>query len=141
MGGPVWLDVTLGLHILSMDRPDPADPLSVEIFSEIYSHELLHVADEVDVLTNWLPGRLRGESWIDRYLVQRQTFTYGRASRPIASVDEDFWRYIARQTTSAVRDSLWAPETSRRGAARDTPSEYRKVQERVDVLRARQINS
>lgn len=43
---------------------------------------------------------------------------------------------MRKRIESIVINDYWAPRTSERAAARDAPSEYRKVQDKVDDLRA-----
>ena len=50
-GGQICLELTLGIFAdeRAEDRP--------ECLSMILTHELKHVADEIDIVTNWLPRR------------------------------------------------------------------------------------
>lgn len=137
-GGAIYLDLSLGIYILNPNKPKE-DQISVDIFATIYSHELLHVLDETDVVKNWLPLQLVTEPTILRFLVQAQTYVYGTQSQPIAQVEREFHTYIQNSIQTAVHN-VWAVEVNRRQALRDSPSEYKIVQERVDTLRARQIN-
>jgi hypothetical protein len=139
LGGNVLLVQSLGIYILNTNEPNPSDQLSVGIFSAVYSHELLHVLDEIDIVRNWLPPRLNTEPTIARYLVQAQTYAYGTASQTIVQVEREFQTYMQNTLQTAVHN-IWAVEANRRQALRDAPAEYRIVQERVDQLRTRQIN-
>lgn len=49
LGGSVFLNHSLGIYLLNTHQPDLKDPISVEIFATVYSHELLHVLDETDI--------------------------------------------------------------------------------------------
>ena len=113
--------------------------MSVQIFAEIYGHEPLHVLDEIDIVSNWLPVRLDKEPAISAYLVQAQTFTYGTAQQSIEQAEQEFRAYIKQRIQDEAR-ALWAAETNLRGGRRDAPAQYRIVQDRVDTLRAGQIN-
>lgn len=137
-GGDVFLDLSLGIYILNTNEPKE-DPISVDIFAAIYGHELLHVLDEIDIVRNWLQPRLLAEPTIQRYLVQAQPYVFGTQSQSIAQVEQDFHTYIRNTIQTAVHN-VWAVEANRRQGLRDAPSEYAIVQNRVDTLRARQIN-
>jgi hypothetical protein len=140
-GGTVNINLKLGIYVLNINEPKPSDPISVQIFATVYEHELLHVLDDIDIVNNWLPPRLNPEqTTISRYLVQAQPFTYGTQGQTIDQIEREFRNYIQERVQSTIRNDIWAPETNRRGSARDAPGEYRIVQERIDTLRARQIN-
>ena len=53
--------------------------------------------------------------------------------------DSDFQTFIGN-TIQVDIFNIWARESNRREALRDAPAEYKKVQDKVDDLRARQIN-
>lgn len=137
-GGDVFLELTLGIYILKTCEPG-TDPISVQIFSEVYSHELLHVLDETSTLTNWLQPRVTTLPDVSRYLVRAQPFTYGTARQPISIVETRFRTHIQSRIQSEI-ESIWATETNRHAALRDSPAQYKIVQDRVDALRRRQIN-
>ena len=138
-GGEVFLDLVLGIYILTTGQPDPKDNLSVQIFALVYSHELLHVLDETDIVQNWLIPHLNGESTVARYLIQAQPYTYGTPRQGPSAIDQDFQRHMGDKIETAIFN-VWATESNRREALRDSPAEYRKVQEKVEELRRRQIN-
>lgn len=138
-GGDVHLDLSLGIYILNINQPEARDQLTVDIFAAIYSHELLHVLDEIDIVRNWLTPRLLAEPTIARYLVQAQPYVFGTQSQTLAQVEQDFRAFIQTTIQTAVHN-VWAVEANRRQGIRDAPAEYRIVQERVDTLRSRQIN-
>lgn len=138
-GGDVFLELTLGIYILNTNEPG-TDPISVQIFSEVYSHELLHVLDETSILTNWLQPRVTSIPAVSNYLARSQPYTYGTARQSISAVETAFRAYIQTRFQSEI-ESIWAVETNRRSALRDAPAQYRIVQDRVDALRRRQINS
>ncbi len=138
-GGNVFLDLSLGIYILNINQPNAQDQISVDIFATIYSHELLHVLDEIDIVRSWLQPKLLTEPTIERYLVRTQPYVYGTQSQPIALVEREFHTFIQNTIQTAVHN-VWAVEANRRQGLRDAPSEYAIVQNRVDTLRARQIN-
>lgn len=138
-GGDVYLDLSLGIYILNTNQPSSQDQLSVDIFAAVYSHELLHVLDEIDILRNWLPSKLLVEPIIANYLVQAKPYVYGNQSQPIALVEQEFRTFIQNRMTNDAHNA-WAAETTRRKDIRDAPSQYKIVQDQVDALRIRQIN-
>jgi hypothetical protein len=132
------LNLAVGIWILSLNEPDLDDDLSIQIFALIYGHELLHVLDEIEILS-WLPPRLLSETAIQQYLVQGQTFTYGTSSQRIAEVEREFREHIRRRIEGEVLAG-WAPETNPPGGLPHAPTGIRDRQQKVDTLRARQIN-
>ncbi len=138
-GGEVILDLTLEIYLLNTAEVDPNDDLSVQIFPCLYEHELLHVLDALDIVNNWLPPRLNTEPTIARYLLQGQPYTYGTPAMLSAQLEREFQAFITNTIQVAVFN-LWATESNRREALRDSPAQYKIVQDKVDNLRAQQIN-
>jgi hypothetical protein len=139
VGGEVLLDLTLEIYLLDTAEVDPNDDLSVRIFACLYEHELLHVLDALDIANNWLPPRLNTEPTLARYLVQGQPYTYGTPAMLSAQLEREFQTFITNTIQVAVFN-LWATESNRRESLRDAPAQYKLVQDKVDELRARQIN-
>lgn len=138
-GGNVSLVLSLGIYILDLNKPNPDDQLTIDIFAEVYSHELLHVLDEIDIVRNWLIPRLNTEPTIAQYLVRAEPYVYGNQSQNLMQVEQEFRTYIKNTIQTAIHN-IWAVEANRRQGIRDAPAEYKKVQDRIDVLRGRQIN-
>jgi hypothetical protein len=138
-GGDVFLDLVLGIYLLTMVEYDPADDLSVQIFARIYEHELLHVVDNLDIVNNWLAPHLNSDPDVARYLVRGEPSVYGTPSMVAAQVDRDFQAFIGNTIQVAIFN-VWARESNRRESVRDAPAQYKIVQDQVDDLRARQIN-
>jgi hypothetical protein len=138
-GGEVFLDLVLGIYILTTGQPDPKDNLSVQIFALLYGHELLHVLDETNILNNWLIPQLNREPTVSRYLIQAQPYTYGTPGQGPSAVELDFQRFMCNRIQTDIFN-VWATESNRNEALRDTPAQYRIVQDKVGDLRAAQIN-
>jgi hypothetical protein len=138
-GGEVLLDFTLEIYLLDTANFDPKDDLSVQIFACLYEHELLHVLDALDIANNWLTPRLNTEPTVARYLVQGQPYVYGTPSMVLAQLEKEFQTFIGNTIQVAIFN-LWATESNRREHLRDAPAQYQIVQDKVDELRARQIN-
>jgi hypothetical protein len=138
-GGDVFLDLALSIYLLKSVEYDPADDLSVQIFARLYEHELLHVVDHVDLINNWLASHLNSDSDVARYLVRGEPYVYGTPSMVAAQVEREFQAFIDNTIQVAIFN-VWAREANRRQALRDAPAQYKIVQDKVDDLRARQIN-
>lgn len=138
-GGDVFLDLTLGIYLLTTVDYNPNDDLSVQIFARLYEHELLHVFDDVDLVNNWLIPHLNTDPDVARFLVRGEPYTYGTPAMVATQTDSDFQTFIGN-TIQVDIFNIWATESNRREALRDAPAEYKKVQDKVDDLRARQIN-
>jgi hypothetical protein len=136
-GGDVILELTLGIYVRRINQPG-LDPTSVEIFSEVYSHELLHVFDETRALTNWLQPRVTNLPLVKRHLVGAKPYTHGSLSQPASNVEKKFHTHIQSRIQSEI-EGYWATEHNRRGALRDAPAEYDVVQKRIDALRSRHV--
>lgn len=138
-GGDVFLDLVVGIHVLNSVEYDPDDDLSVQIFARIYEHELLHVADHLDLVNNWLPSHLNPDPDVARYLVRSEPYIYGTPSMVAAQVDREFQTFVGNTIQVAIFN-VWGREANRRQALRDAPAQYKIVQDKVDDLRIRQIN-
>jgi len=69
--GMFLLTLRLGVFVYSAWEPRPASPRSLRrIFAEIMAHELVHLRDEIDVVTNYLPARLQDHPLTSRYFTQ-----------------------------------------------------------------------
>ena len=133
-GGEIFLDLHLAIFLLDHLAPDPKDDISRKIFVEIYGHELLHVLDENTIVRSALPPVLDGDRDLAKLLTE--PYTYGKSSESITVLEPEFHEYMRKRIEGIVVNDHWAPRTKERAAARDLPSEYRKVQDKVDDLRA-----
>lgn len=133
-GGEIFLDLHLAIFLLDHLVPDPKDDISGKIFAEIYGHELLHVLDENTIVRSALPPALDGDRDLAKLLTE--PYTYGKSSESITVLEPEFHEYMRKRIEGIVINDHWAPRTNERAAARDVPSEYRKVQDKVDDLRA-----
>lgn len=129
-GGDVYLEILLNIYILEGDRPVSNDPISQQIFSIIMEHELEHVADEIDIVSRWMPPRAYQDPMVQRYLGQAQMLE-----------DRTFHHWFTETHFSDwLKDGIWAPEHNRRAAMRDSPSNYGSLQRQIEQLRIRQVN-
>lgn len=129
-GGDIYLDLKITVYVLEGNRPDSNDPISGQIFKIIFQHELLHVADEVDLVTDWMPSHAYRDEIVERYLTNAQR------------IDDSMLQHWFRGDHFAdwLRTGFWTPEHNRRGGIRDAPREYAALQEQINALRRKQIN-
>jgi hypothetical protein len=129
-GGNIHLEITLNVFILEGDRPVPDDPYTQEIFSIIMTHELEHVADEIDIVSRWMPTQAYQDDLVRRYLTQAE-----------AIEDRTFrhW-FIEKHFSDWLKNGLWAHEHNRRASTRDSPGNYMHLQQQIDRIRTAQVN-
>jgi hypothetical protein len=129
-GGDIFLNLDLEVLVLEGDRPQSNDRESVQIFALIMGHELLHVADEIDIVKNWLPPRLHADAFVQRHLSNAQPLDDGMYQR---------W-FVRDEFQTWIHNSVWVPEHNRRGNLRDAAAQYRALNEAINDLRIAQIN-
>jgi hypothetical protein len=129
-GGDVFLDVTLTVYILEGDRPQPNGEASRKIYAILMSHELLHVLDEIDIVSRWMPPKVYGDDKVLKYLTNAQP------------VDDSMFRtwFQGSGFTNWLRDGYWSAERERRKQLRDTAQEYTTQGDRIATLRAEIAN-
>jgi hypothetical protein len=138
-GGDLFLDLTLRIYILNTCMPDPNEPLTIEIFAAAYSHELLHVLDEVEIVCKWLTQQAHADQDLAATLGASRPYVFGAGRQTAIEIEQNFPRHIQ----TYLRDHLhgpWVRETNRRNGLRDTPDEYQRVDARIQELRARLHN-
>ncbi|MCK5439966.1 MAG: hypothetical protein KAI97_08475 [Gemmatimonadetes bacterium] len=129
-GGDIFFDICIDVFVLEGDRPQGNDSISRQIFAVIMQHELEHVADEIDIIRRWMPPRAYRDRMVRSYLAD---------ARPVTDRMFRNW-FRTRQFEDWLRMGLWAPEHNRRKASRDSPENYRALQEEIDQLRIRATN-
>jgi len=87
-------------------------------------HELLHVRDEVDLITRYAPAEARRDQYVQRYLID------GR------EIDDSMFQnwFRGKGFEQWIHDGIWAPEHNSRGRARDSGSEWERYRENIDKL-------
>jgi hypothetical protein len=115
-GGVVGLDAAITLYMAEGFQQDP------RIFAMIMEHELLHVRDEVDLITRYAPAEARRDQYVQRYLID------GR------EVDDSMFQtwFRGKGFEQWIHDGIWAPEHNRRGRARDSGTEWDRYRENID---------
>ena len=134
-GGKIRLDLSLGIYVLNTNKPAPGDAVSEKIFSVVYSHELLHVLDNIEMINSWFMPKLKINRVIDDYLIKRKPYVYGRQADQPQRLQMEFPKFINDKLETEAHN-IWAVEANRRQALRDAPAEYGKVQEKINDLRS-----
>jgi hypothetical protein len=84
-----------------------------DLLDLIMEHEFLHVADEIEVLRTDVPTRLREDSIVSQYLIQKKPVDNGMFENWFKT--SKFKEYI---------EPVYAEEHNRRGRRRDSGMEY-----------------
>ena len=134
-GGKVHIGLDLAIFVLDPYKPVRGDTISAKIFSVIYSHELLHVWDYLDMYEKWFLAKLKQEPFTDKYLVSGKPYVWGLQRESARQLIADFPKHITAKIDEEAQ-YVWGTESNRRQAIRDAPAEYRKVQEKVGGLRS-----
>ena len=129
-GGDVFFDITINVYVLEGDRPQANDDLSRQLFAIIMEHELLHVLDEIDIVSRWITPEACRDDKVLEFLTNAQP------------VDDSMFRHWFRGSgfSNWLKDGLWAPEHNRRKEVRDAPLEYARLQSRIEDIRVKMIN-
>ena len=129
-GGDVYLDITITVYVLEGDRPQTNDALSRQLFAIIMGHELLHVLDEIDIVSNFMPSNVNSDDKVRKYLTDAEP------------VDDSMFRswFMSDGFRNWLKDGLWAPEHNRRGGNRDSSTQYALLQRQIDDIRIKMIN-
>jgi len=106
-GGPLLLKSFVKIYV--DDRAQGRN----DIVDVIMEHELLHVADEIEVLRVDVPARLRQDSIVQQYLIDK---------KPVDNAMFQNWFKTAKFQEYA--EAVWAEEHNRRGRRRDSGMEY-----------------
>ena len=134
-GGKVHIDLALGIYVLNTNKPIAGDSVSDKIFSVIYSHELLHVLDNIEMIDNWFLPLLKQNRIVNEYLIKRTPYVYGRGADSLQRLTMEFPKFILDKIETEAHN-IWAVEANRRQAIRDAPVEYGKVQSKINDLRS-----
>jgi hypothetical protein len=119
-GGTVYLDLTLAVYVQQRYSAD-------DVITIILEHEMLHVADEIDIVKNYLPREFQNEAMINNYLIQKQPL-----------LERTFQHYFVPRSGQPSRlqelvHNIWAAEHNRRGNRRDSDAEYHRYNRRVSL--------
>jgi hypothetical protein len=128
-GGKVHIELELAIYVLEYYMPKRGEKISEKVFAIIYGHELLHVGDYLDMLGKWLIPELKRENFTNK-MIQGTPIVAGHTHEPLQKVISDFPADITSRMNKEAR-YIWDTERNRRQAIRDSATEYRKVDERV----------
>jgi hypothetical protein len=129
-GGDVYLDLTITVYVLEGDRPQPNDDLSRRLFAIIMEHELLHVLDEIEIVSKWMPTNLYRDNMVLKYLSNAE---------PVDNAMFQSW-FKGNGFSDWLKSGFWAPEHARRGDLRDSSAQYTALQRQIDDLRIKMVN-
>ena len=129
-GGDVVFDATINVYVLEGDRPQPNDDLSRQLFAIIMEHELLHVLDEIDIVSRWMAPEAAKDDKVLKYLSNAEPVDAGMFQSWFKGSGFSNW----------LKDGIWAPEHNRRGTIRDAASQYAALQRQIDDIRIKMTN-
>lgn len=129
-GGDVFFEAKIRVYVLEGDRPQADDDLTRQLFAIIMEHELLHVLDEIDIVTRWMPPEAYKDDKVLKYLSNA------------APVDDGMYKswFKGDGFSNWLKDGLWVPEHNRRGTIRDASSQYAALQRQIDDIRIQLTN-
>lgn len=117
-GGKVFLQITIAIYIVK-DFYDH----NPKGFSLIMEHELLHVADNIDIITKYMPEKVPKDPRVKKYLVEKQLLR-----------DSPFEHWISnRGLEQWIRDGIWKPEHSKRNQNRDSGDAWKRLREQISA--------
>lgn len=129
-GGDVFFDTKITIYVLEGDRPQVNDDLSRQLFAIIMEHELLHVLDEIDIVSRWMAPEAYKDDKVLRYLSNAE---------PVDNAMFQSW-FRGSGFSNWLRDGLWVPEHNRRGSGRDSAHQYNALQRQIDDIRIQMTN-
>jgi hypothetical protein len=129
-GGDVFFDTKIAVYVLEGDRPQANDDLSRQLFSIIMEHELLHVLDEIDIVSRWMASEAAKDDKVLKYLSNAE---------PVDNAMFENW-FRGSGFTNWIKDGLWVPEHNRRKSIRDAAHQYAALQSQIDDLRIKITN-
>lgn len=106
-GGPLLLKSLIKIYV------DDRAQGRADIVDVIMEHEFMHVADEIQVLRVDVPARLREDSIVKQYLIEKQ---------PVDSAM--FQNWFKTKKFQEYVEPVWAEEHNRRGKHRDSGMDY-----------------
>lgn len=122
-GGTIYVDLRLGLYIYDHFKTKAGDDCTFKVLARLVEHELLHIADELDIVTNWFPDAVKKDASVWQYLqegMDDSTYQKWFVSEP----------YFAKR----LRNDIWNEEHIRRIEARDSAKEYDDIEDEVRKL-------
>ncbi len=116
-GGALQFDVTVAVYIIDKYRPVE------KLFELILSHELMHVQDDIDIVTQYLPQELQKDPYVKKYLIDQ------------AALDDAMYRnWFCTDKLQQYLREIWAAERNLRGHQRDSGTLYERYKLNVAKL-------
>jgi hypothetical protein len=106
-GGKIFLVVEMEIYVLDWYKKRP------DLVKKIMDHELLHVKDEIEIATKFMPSRMPKQDMFKKYLIDR------------TPVDDAMYRnfFLTDKLGDYVVD-VWATEHNSKGSFRDSGKAY-----------------
>jgi hypothetical protein len=114
--GTLQLSVTIAVYVIEPYRPVK------KLFELIMTHEFLHVLDEIEVATDYLPTELPKDEYVKKYLIDQGT---------VADATYRNW-FQGDRFRNYVKDT-WVMERNRRGQGRDSGPLYERY--KLDIAK------
>jgi hypothetical protein len=117
-GGIVYWDLLMAVYVVEGFRDFE------QIQTTIMEHELLHVADEIGIVKDYMAAQARQDDYVRRYLLEGQP------------VDESMFRtwFLGTGFQDWIKNGIWVPEHNRRAESRDSGPEWQRYRGRIDSL-------
>ena len=117
-GGVVHIELRLTLYVAQGFQRSP------QILNTIMEHELLHVADELAILSRELVPAAQRNATVRRYLTDGT-----------AMLERQYQSWVpGGRFTTLLREEIWAPLHNRRSRARDSGPAWEAYRRRIDAL-------
>ena len=115
-GGVVVLDVLISIYVAEGFQ-SYAQALAI-----ILEHEFLHVQDEIEIVSRFMPTAALRDQYVQQYLCQGK------------EVDDSMYRqwFAGTGFQNWLHDGVWLPERNRREAVRDSGAEWESFRTRMD---------
>ena len=116
-GGAMQLEVAVAVYMIDKYRPVE------KLFELILSHELMHVQDDIDIVSQYLPQELPRDPLVKKYLIDH------------APVDDSMYRnfFCTDKLQQNLRE-IWAGERNLRGHQRDSGALYEQYKLKIAKL-------
>ncbi len=117
-GGVVILDIVISVYVADGFKPFP------KTVAVILEHEFLHVQDEIDIISRFMPRAALQDEYVQKYLTRGQ------------DADESMYRrwFAGNGFQDWLRDGVWVPEHNKRAEARDSGAAWESYRKRIDEL-------
>lgn len=119
--GSVYLELSLTIFVSQRYQPNGTGVALRQLFAEIMNHELEHMVDEINVVTDYLPHRLA-----DHYA------THNCFDSPLTTLSRDY--HFLRGGYERLIHNCWLIERSQRALGRHQSPHHRARLRRMETL-------